>query len=173
MSVVLIDIISIAAIGILTLLGLFNGLIKEFFSILAWIGSLFIAWNYSFMVMPFLEIYELTSELLPYISFLSVFITCFILLKLAGKLTAGGITILGIGSLDKVLGGCFGFLKAIVILTAVCILMADFLDDKVWWKDSYTKHYTFILIELLDPVIPEFNGNNLVFSKKENVTKQS
>ena len=103
MSIVLIDIISIAVIGILTLLGLFNGLIKEFFSILAWIGSLFIAWNYSFMVMSCLEIWELTSELLPYISFLFVFIICFILFKLTGKLMAGVLTILGIGALDKAL----------------------------------------------------------------------
>ena len=169
MDIVFIDIIFITTLGIFSLLGFFNGFIKELFSAGAWIGSIFIAWSYGTLIFPFLSGYGFSEEILPFISFSLLFILSFIILILIGKTVSSMIKMLGLGLIDSLLGGVFGGLKLIVISVTIFILSFNYLEGKSWWDNSCTKSYTIELMSLIDPLIQEWNEGDLVFSKKENV----
>ena len=169
MSIALVDIVALVLIGFTSSIGLFNGFVRELFSTLAWFVSLFISWTYSSRIYPYMEVFELSIELLPYASFALVFIVLFILLILIGKVIASLVMFFGLGIFDRVLGVFFGFLKSLVILITIILFTNEFLAEKDWWEETMTKRYTSILIEKIGPFLNSLDQDNINFLKKENV----
>ena len=85
-NLTLIDWLSITLISIFGITGFFNGFIKEVFSAAAWIVSLIISWFLGPSLFPMIGSYIGTPEITKAVSFLLVFLSCFLILKFLGSI---------------------------------------------------------------------------------------
>ncbi|KTD03490.1 colicin V [Fluoribacter gormanii] len=119
-----VDIILIIVIGLSTITGLLRGFIKEFIALGVWILAVWAGYNYSSSLNPWLQPYIQDQSVLSIIGFIGVVL---------GVLIAGGIAnaILGLflrgsglGAMDKVLGGGFGFARGVFILSLIFAVLS-------------------------------------------------
>ncbi|MCW8410378.1 CvpA family protein [Legionella sp. PATHC035] len=119
-----VDIILIIVIGLSTITGLLRGFIKEFIALGVWVLAIWAGYNYSNALNPYLQ---------PYIQDPSIRSMAGFVIIVLGVLITGGITnaILGLflrgsglGAMDKVLGGMFGFGRGVLILSLVFAVLS-------------------------------------------------
>ena len=123
--------IIIAILLILFAIGGFrNGIIREAFSLVAFIIGIFGAMKLSNLVGKWLgNLINVSPEWMSVISFILVFIALAFLVNWLGGLIAGLIEKLNLGFIDKLGGIVFGAAKGFLIV-GVCILLLDFFGIK-------------------------------------------
>lgn len=119
-----VDIIFIIIIGLSSITGLLRGFVKEFIAIGVWILAVWAGYNYSGSVTPYIQPYIQNPSILSIVSFMVVVL---------GVLIAGGIANFviglflkgsGLGAMDKVLGGIFGFGRGVFILSLIFAILS-------------------------------------------------
>ncbi|KTD73528.1 CvpA family protein [Legionella tucsonensis] len=119
-----VDLIFIIIIGLSSITGLLRGFIKEFIALGVWILAVWAGYNYSGSLNPYLQ---------PYIQDQSIRTIAGFIVVVLGVLIAGGIgnAILGLflrgsglGAMDKVLGGAFGFARGVFILSLIFAILS-------------------------------------------------
>lgn len=119
-----VDLIFIVIIGLSSITGLLRGFIKEFIALGVWILAVWAGYNYSGSLNPYLQ---------PYIQDQSIRTIAGFIVVVLGVLIAGGIgnAILGLflrgsglGAMDKVLGGVFGFARGVFILSLIFAILS-------------------------------------------------
>lgn len=121
-------------IGIILILfaivGLRNGIIREAFSLAAFIGGIYGAIKLSDMVGKWLgHIINVSPEWMAVISFILVFIALALLINWLGNMLANLIESISLGFIDKLGGVVFGIAKGF-LLVGVLILLLDFFGIK-------------------------------------------
>lgn len=121
-------------IGIILILfaivGLRNGIIREAFSLAAFIGGIYGAIKLSDMVGKWLgNIINVSPEWMAVISFILVFIVLALLINWLGNMLANLIESVSLGFIDKLGGILFGIAKGF-LLVGVLILLLDFFGIK-------------------------------------------
>lgn len=121
-------------IGIILILfaivGLRNGIIREAFSLAAFIGGIYGAIKLSDMVGKWLgNIINVSPEWMAVISFILVFIALALLINWLGNMLANLIESISLGFIDKLGGVVFGIAKGF-LLVGVLILLLDFFGIK-------------------------------------------
>ncbi len=121
-------------IGIILILfaivGLRNGIIREAFSLAAFIGGIYGAIKLSDMVGKWLgNIINVSPEWMAVISFILVFIALALLINWLGNMLANLIESIRLGFIDKLGGVVFGIAKGF-LLVGVLILLLDFFGIK-------------------------------------------
>ncbi|KTD67417.1 MULTISPECIES: CvpA family protein [Legionella] len=114
-----IDIILVIVIGLSTITGLLRGFIKEFIALGVWILAVWAGYHYSGALSPYLQPYiqDPTARSIAgfVIVVLGVLITGGIANAILGLFLRGS----GLGAMDKVLGGFFGFARGVFIISLV------------------------------------------------------
>ncbi|MGM9453666.1 CvpA family protein [Legionella bozemanae] len=119
-----VDLIFIIIIGLSSITGLLRGFIKEAIALGVWILAVWAGYNYSGSLNPYLQPYIQDQSIRTIIGFIIVVL---------GVLIAGGIAnaILGLflrgsglGAMDKVLGGIFGFARGVFILSLIFAILS-------------------------------------------------
>jgi len=132
------DLLILSVLIISVLLGLARGFVREAIAVLAWLGGLWLAWRYAPLMEPALggavgepPVSTWTARAL--IVLLVLIVGWLLAAILSHLLRHSGLSIL----VDRVLGGCFGFIRGAVVI-AVFVLLAQFVElTKVeWWKES-------------------------------------
>ena len=121
-------------IGIILILfaigGLRNGIIREAFSLLAFVLGIYGAMKLSDYVGKWLgEIINVSPDWMSVISFIIVFIALALLINWLGNMLASFIESLNLGFIDKLGGAVFGVAKGF-LLVGVAILLLDFFGIK-------------------------------------------
>jgi len=168
-NLALIDWISVALLSAFGISGFFNGFIKEVFSAAAWVVSLSIAWFYGPLLFPILEAYIQTIEIKRALSFLILFLSFFLLFKFVGSTFSKITSVIGLKSIDRILGLCFGIIKVAAVLTSLYIYNLDYLDKKQWWLGSLTREYTIQFAESVEPILKDWGLGTSIFSNKDNL----
>ena len=166
-TLTIIDYFSIALISVFGVLGFFNGLIKEIFSAAAWILSLILAWLYGPLLFPYVSEISNSVSIKNFISFIILFLTSFILLKLLGSIFSKFISAIGLKGLDKMLGMFFGSLKVSIILSSVFIFNINYLDKNDWWIQSHSREYSIKFYELSQSVFDKWIDGEEIILKKD------
>ena len=110
--------------------GLRNGIIREAFSLAAFLGGIYGAIRLSDMVGKWLSnIINVNEEWMAVISFIIVFIVLALLINWLGNLLANLIESVSLGFIDKIGGIVFGVAKGF-LLVGVLILLLDFFGIK-------------------------------------------
>ncbi len=127
-------------IGIILILfalgGLKNGIIREAFSLVAFILGIYGAMKLSDVVGKWLgNLINVSPEWMQVISFIIVFIALALLISWLGSLLAGLIENLHLGFIDKIGGFVFGIAKGF-LLVGVLILLLDFFGIKDVLKEE-------------------------------------
>lgn len=124
------DIIIAIVLILFAIGGLRNGIIREAFSLLAFIGGIYGAIKFSTFVGKWLSnVINVSQEWISVISFIIVFIGLALIINWLGGLLANFISSLNLGFIDKIGGAVFGVAKGF-LLVGVLILLIDFFDIK-------------------------------------------
>lgn len=117
------------------LLGIWRGLLSEVFSLLGWLVALAAAWYGATPVATYLHI---SSESMRWLAaFALIFILALILLALTRTLLKGLLEAAGMSAIDRLLGGCFGLVRALILATLL-VMGAGLtsLPKEEWWRES-------------------------------------
>ena len=132
-----VDIVFIAVISLSVIISLFRGLIREVMSLLIWIGSFWVAYN-------FVDIgaNSLTSWIeLPSARHLIAFVALFIAALIVGGMINFIVTKLvkktGLSGTDRFFGMFFGALRGVIAIVAITFfIQATPLSEDPWWQQS-------------------------------------
>ena len=121
------DMAIIVVLGYCIIRGIFRGLIKEVSSIAGLAAGFYVAYSYHGSVAPLFSTWITEPAYLKITSFVLLFCSVFLTIALIGILIRFVIKLVLLGVVDRVLGGVFGALKAVLVVSFAYILLITFL----------------------------------------------
>ena len=155
------DIIFIIPIVWMAYLGFKKGLIIELSTLAALLIGVFVSLYFSDITAEFLkETLGMKTKYLPLISFIVTFVLVVIAVNLLGRLIEKLIDVVALGFLNKSLGGVFGVLKAIVLLSFIVFFIEKADIKKVILSDNLTESSIFYpYVKPLAPTLIDIYGD--------------
>ena len=112
--------------------GFKRGLIIELASLLALILGIYAALYFSGYAADFLiNNMKMDPKYVPLTSFILTFIVVVIIVYFIGKILEKLVNIVALGFLNKLAGGVFGILKAVVVVSIILLIINHFNDDLI------------------------------------------
>jgi len=147
-------VLGVAAVSLLW--GVWRGLVREIISVLGWVLAFLAANLFAGPLAPSLPAAIPTPELRVLTAFLAVFIGTLAVTTLAGLLFSKLVRAIGLGSLDRVLGACFGLARALLIAVAFALLAGlTSVPRMPVWTDSVSGPVLGRVALALKPWLPE------------------
>jgi membrane protein required for colicin V production len=148
------DIIVLAVIGILTIFGLLNGMVKQLFGLAGVVAGYMLAMRYYQLCSKYLTSFHPGTA--KVISFIAIFLVCIIVAHIIGWVLGRFFTISGLGFLNRIGGGILGFAKGYLIVCVVVMVLHAFLPaDNELFEKSRTIKYILPVTTLLKKVTGE------------------
>jgi len=145
------DIIVIAVIGILTIIGFWKGMVKQAFGLLGVIAGCILATRFYQPCSKFLT--STNPGTAKVISFIAIFFACVLVVNLIGWGIGRLFTVSKLGFLNRIGGGLLGFLKGCIIVSIAVIVLTAFLSkDSDLFKKSSTIKYILPATAILKKV---------------------
>jgi membrane protein required for colicin V production len=156
------DWVMLAVLAASVLLGLWRGLVYEVLSVLNWIAAFVLAQWFALRAAQLLPLVHAGESIRYAAGFVVVFVAALfaggLLAWLIGKLVAAT----GLAPVDRVLGGLFGLVRAMVAMLALAVFVhLTGLKDSAWWTESMTAGVATAALRGLKPVVPERFGTYL------------
>lgn len=133
-----VDAATLGLVVLSALWGLFRGMVREFFSLAAWVGGFYVAWNWGgSWLAPRLPAQIPVDWRVPLAS-LFLFLACLIVGTLCAFVVRKLLYGIGFGATDRFLGASFGFLRGLVLIAIVVTLVqSSDLSRSPWWESSW------------------------------------
>lgn len=153
------------------LIGLFRGLIKESLSLVTWVLAVVFAVMFS---ESFSSVFTFTKE--PFIKMATAFFIIFLSTVIVGAFINYFIGVFvrktPFSTPDRILGGGFGLLRGVVIMTVV-VLLAGLTPatEKDWWQASYSVEKFETLAVWVKERLPEEHAKPFKFPDRKPETK--
>ena len=141
-QIIWVDVVVIAALVLSFGLGIVRGIVREVLSLSSWIVSIWLAYlygdNLAIMIVPWIE----SERLSGLIGYVLVFVAVLVLLSMVGALLFKIFRVAEHSSTDRFLGGLFGCLRGVVIVT-VLLFMAEWTPatGQAWFRESQIVPY--------------------------------
>ena len=148
------DIIVVAIIGIVTIIGFWKGMVKQIFGLLGVIAGYILA----------VRFYHPFSKSLPIIhpgiarvvSFIAIFLACMLIAHLIGWGIGRFFAKSKLGFLNRIGGGFLGFLKGCILVAVLVTVLTTFLSaNNSLFKKSSTMKYIRLVTTVLKKVTRE------------------
>lgn len=131
------DYIIIGVLGLSIMVGLWRGLVSEVLSLVVWVAAFWAAWVFG----PVLAVHLEHLITLPSVRIVSAYALCFVVVLIFGVMlrfvTRRLIHGMGLAGPDRMLGGLFGLVRGVLLITLVVFLVGftAFTRDP-WWRQS-------------------------------------
>lgn len=157
-----VDWILLAVLGVSVLLGIWRGLVREVLSLAGWAAGFWIAQAWAPEAAAWLPL-QGASEMLRYLAgFISVFLVVLIASVLLGWVISKLVSAVGLGVVDRLLGGVFGGLRGVVLLLTLTVVVSlTPMQSAPWWTDSPVAQSLVHGLQRLKPVLPAHFGKYL------------
>ena len=135
---VIADLIILGIIVISVIISLMRGFVKEALSLASWLLSLWVAMTFSSGMAELFgnSIKDPTLRLLA--AFVSLFVLSLIVGTVINFFATQFIQRVGLTGVDRTIGGVFGFLRGILLVTIVVMLLGlTTLPKEKWWDESF------------------------------------
>ena len=143
----LVDIAIVLTMALSLMFGLFRGLLRELLSLISWITAFWIAYRYSVDVAQAIDPVLQNPTLSRVLAVVLVFVGVLVGLLLLASLIAKIFKATGLAGMDRLLGGLFGLVRALVILGAVLLLARNTgAPQQDWYNAS-------MIIPIFDPAV--------------------
>ena len=153
----------LAVLAISMLYGLWHGLVREFFSLAGWIAAFFFAQGLASAVGQWLPMQGSSPLLRTAAGFAVVLVGVLIVSTLLGWIVSKLLAAVGLGPLDRLLGGVFGLLRGVVLLLALTLLVGlTPLRDHPLWQQSVGAQHLRAGLQWLTPFWPEGLGKGFI-----------
>ena len=149
--------------------GLFKGIVQSLGSLIGLVIGIIIAYAYAEpFSMQLCEWFVLTPSQSYTISFILLFALVVLVCALIVRIIDKFLSIVTLGWLNKLLGGCFGLLKYALLLS-VLIYLVDMVDQRFKWINPETKSQS-LLYKPVKAVVPTLMPYVHSYFDKENET---
>lgn len=134
----LIDYLILIVLLVSVFLGFFRGFVAEAISLISWLGGLWLAWHYAYLVEPHLG--GLLAD--PPFNTWAARTILLVAVLVTGWLVIGVVTYFAHQSgislmLDRLLGVLFGFIRGVVLISITVMLARQLqLERTDWWQHS-------------------------------------
>lgn len=119
--------------------GIWHGLVREIVSLAAFVMAFLAANLFAGPMSEYVPISVVRPEFRMLLAFIAIFIVTLFVTSLAGMLLSRLLKAVGLGALDRALGGVFGVARAAVVLLAFALLAGlTALPRDVAWKRSFS-----------------------------------
>ena len=133
-----VDYILAATVLLSVLFGVVRGFLRESVALLGWLVGLWLAWRYSYLLLPYLGGNLAGTDLQEWVARALVLLVTVIASWLLGAMLSylvqrSGLTL----GVDRLLGGLFGLVRgAVIVGFAVMLGEAAQLNTEAWWQAS-------------------------------------
>jgi len=118
-----------------------NGFFLEVFSLAGVIAGLLIAsWNYQ-KLLPWVSRWIHSWPAAEALSFLCIALLVMILAGILGRVIRWSVHSIGLGWADRFIGALFGFVKGCALVTLAVLVIAAFMPQATWFKQSRLAPY--------------------------------
>lgn len=155
MTLNLLDIILIVVVAISVLVGFVRGFVREILSIVCWVLAFWVAFTFlSFGESLFEQ--HLPKELRSIVGFITLFIGTLLIVSIASAILYRLFAATGITGTDRTLGGLFGFLRAVLIIsTFVALVSLTVLPKQQQWQESLLIKYFVPVSDMIIDWLPD------------------
>jgi len=163
-TLIWIDYVIFAVIGLSAIIGLFRGFVREALSLVAWGAAIWVALTFAPLAASYLEPYIETPSLRHIAAFAGLFLTTLIAGAIVNYLVSLLVRKSGIGGTDRFLGLFFGVARGVLVV-AILVLLAGLtpLPEDPWWKESQVMPTFEQLAVSLRGFLPEDIAKDFVF----------
>jgi membrane protein required for colicin V production len=152
----LLDLIVLLVLVLAVVRGLMRGMIDTLFSLVAWILAFVLSKWGAVWVAPLLPIGVESTGIRYFAGFAVVFLVVLIGVLLLGHGLATLVRAVGLGSVDKVLGGVLGLAKGLVILTGFTLAAGlTSLPRTDFWKQAMLSGSLQAMAQRALPLVPK------------------
>jgi membrane protein required for colicin V production len=136
-------------------IGVWRGFLYEFMSLAGWVIAYWVSQLGALRLAPYIPIGSEESNLRVGASMLVGFVLTLLLWMLVSKWTRGVVHKTVLHSADRILGGLFGAVRALVFLLVVVTLvgMTPLIDYNAW-QQSQGRAWVANLIQVIKPWVP-------------------
>ena len=151
----MLDLIVVLVLVLTVVRGLMRGMIDTLFSLAAWILAFLLGKWGAMWVAPLLPIGVESAGIRYFTGFAVVFLAVLIGVLLLGHGLATLVKAVGLGSIDKVLGGVLGLAKGLVILTGFTLAAGlTSLPRTDFWKQAMLSGSLQAMAQRALPLVP-------------------
>jgi len=128
------------AVVIIMVSAVIAGMVQGFFRSVCSLGGLLLglavaAWNYDRLAGLFLPLVRIPA-VANTIAFLLIALLIMALIGVVGNLLAKAFKMIGLGWLDGIAGGIFGFFQGVVLVVVFILVIVAFFPQEEWLADS-------------------------------------
>jgi membrane protein required for colicin V production len=148
------DWVLIALLLYSTIRAFLRGFLLEVFSLVGLIAGILLAgWNYSVLAMSFTRL-NMSLAAARIVAFLLIALGVMIVCGLAGKLLRSGVSAIGLGFIDRLLGAAFGLARGCLLGVALMMVLAAFGPRWNWITNSQLAPYFLVGAHGVSFVVP-------------------
>jgi membrane protein required for colicin V production len=159
------DVAVIAIVALSTLLAMIRGVVRELVALAAWVVGLAAALSFAGVLageLGFVNAPPLAREL---IAFVLILVVVLIVGALTGALLKSAVRAVGLGFLDRLLGGLFGLARGVLALLVFALLAGiTTLPQRDWWQNSIFGPALGVAALSLRPYLPSSWASRLNYS---------
>ncbi len=149
------DLVLLALAAISVVMGLWRGVIKESFAVLAWIIGFPLASHFAPAVRRLLDVSDTSPALTYMLAWILIFIVVWLVCHAASALLSSMLSLVGLGLINRFFGGVFGLTRAALSLMVLAIVVS--LTPAVrypLWKSSWVVQMANQGVEFFKPFLP-------------------
>ena len=145
----------LAVVAVSCVLGLWRGVIRETLSLAAWLLGFVLSSKYASAVAAWLTWPDASANGRQVVAWLLVFTGTWLALTLLATLVRGLVAAVGLGLLDRLMGGVFGFLRAGIALMALSVVVGlTPVKTSSMWMNSWMAQLADWSVLFFKPVLP-------------------
>lgn len=150
----LVDWIIVVVLAVAVLTGIARGFFRSAFSLAGLVlGLTLAAWNY-WRLAPLLKMMIHSVELADAIAFIVIALLVMAVAAILGSLLAKFFEKVGLGCLDRLAGGLFGFVEGLVFVMVAILVTVAFFPQTVWLTEARLPRYFFGALHVSIRVTP-------------------
>lgn len=154
----------LAVAGLSLLIGLWRGVVSEVLALAAWVAAFFAASHFSGNAAALLTGAIKDKTLSQVAGFVLVFIVVLLLFALVRLLAKQLLQAVGLGPVDRLLGGVFGLVRAAVVLVCLVALGGlTALPQQAWWREANLAPPLETAVLVLKPQLPQIMAKKIHF----------
>jgi len=159
------DLVVIAVIALSALIAFVRGVVRELVAITAWIVGFVAAMRYSGMVAGLFAGLDVSPSARHVLAFVLILVIVLIVGAFAAWIMKSAVHAVGLGFVDRLLGGMFGLARGALIAVVFALIAGlTALPKHDWWQNSYFGPALAATALALRPYLPADWAARLDFS---------
>lgn len=141
----------LAIIGFSVVVSLMRGAVREVISFLGWLVAFYVARTFSALLIPYLPEAIPTDAFKAMVAFIMTYLMVLLCVSLIAIVLSNIVKLLGLGWLDRLLGGLVGLLRGMLIVSILVMLggMTDLPKDSRWVNAMLSPPFEAIVLAVL------------------------